>query len=60
MLIFIRLYLKLFKLILVSPELEKLLLIVYLIFLPLLAFSPEINNKYSRRDLINFLKYILL
>ena len=42
---------KLFKLFLVSPILEKLLLATFLIFLPLIAFYPESFSTYSNFDL---------
>lgn len=42
---------KLFKLFLVSPILEKFLLLLYLVFLPLMAFYPEDFSTYTNFDL---------
>ena len=58
MLINIRLYSKLFKLLLVDPEFEKLLLLIYTIIVPLFAFYADVNNNYNRNDLVNYLKYV--
>lgn len=42
---------KLFKLFLVSPILEKTLMILFIIFLPLIAFYPEDFSNYTNYDL---------
>lgn len=36
-----------FKIILVSPTAEKLLLLIYCICLPIIAFYPSINEKFN-------------